>query len=222
MSDVNMHSALGWREGRGLAHAPTHMSNKLKLLKFFKDVDLLWTLGIDPCKEKLTVFFFWFSAKDTYTPRCWVLVVIRDFSSYRQCNWSFTGCHNQQGQQSYCKMIGWFPLPWTISITGRGRQTAAVSSTVFPDKNPCFVLVLFFWDPWEGKTRTRWDVCKNYQTQISVTSTLSLHKFSIGVNRSLFNGFSWAQIFTLIVCLLRVWRLRFIHLNIGIWLRCPG
>lgn len=50
LSDVNMHSALGWREGRGLAHAPTHMSNKLKLLKFYKDVDLLRTLGIDPCK----------------------------------------------------------------------------------------------------------------------------------------------------------------------------
>lgn len=72
-----------------------------------------------------------------------------------------------------------------------------------PRQNPCFALALIFWDPWEGKTRTLWDVCENSQTQFSVTSTVSLHKFSIEVNRGLFNGFSWAKIFTLIVCLFR-------------------
>ena len=93
-------------------------------------------------------------------------------------------------------------------------------SCVCHRQNPYLVLILFFWGPWEGKARTLWNGCENYQTRFSITSRVSLGKFSIEVNRGLFNGFSWAWILTLIVCLHRVWRLGFIHLNVGIWWRC--
>lgn len=154
--------------------------------------------------------------------------IARPFLSWPSLSWPITGFG--RGRQHHGCVLGFSPCSSSVDRGGRGRTSSTcemacswvvqdshvlASSCVCHRETPYLLSVLFFWGSWEGKARVLWDGCENYQTRFSITSTINLSKFRIEINRV----FSWAWILTLIAFTCRVWRLGFLHLNVGIWWR---